>query len=185
MKDQSTIKSLILTAMFTAVLAVLSIIQIPMPSGVPITLQTFAVALSGYVLGWKMGAGAAALYMLIGAIGVPIYAGMVSGMGIVLGPTGGFLWGFILLAGFCGMGMMQGNRILQGICGLAGLVICHLLGSIQFSLVTGNGLWQSALIASIPYFIKDILSVAGALAVAHILRKQLAAAGVMGYGKTA
>lgn len=185
MKEQSTMKSLITMAMFSAVLAVLSVIQVPMPSGVPITLQTFAVALCGYVLGWKMGAGAAALYMLIGAIGVPVFAGMTSGMGVVLGPTGGFLWGFIIFAGVCGLGMKQRNRILQVVCGIGGLLVCHMLGILQFSLVTGNGLWQSALIASIPYLIKDILSVAGALLAALILRKQLAAAGVMVYGKAA
>ena len=60
---------IVLTGMFAAVLAALSQVQIPMPSGVPVTLQTFAVALTGYVLGWKYGLASTAIYTLLGAIG--------------------------------------------------------------------------------------------------------------------
>ena len=83
--------------MFTAVLAVLSILQIPMPTGVPITLQTFAMALCGYVLGWQSGVAATLLYIVLGTVGVPIFAGMSAGPGVLFGYTGGFIFGFIFL----------------------------------------------------------------------------------------
>ena len=70
---------IVLTGMFAAVLAALSQIQIPMPSGVPVTLQTFAVALTGYVLGWQYGLASTAIYILLGAIGLPVFAGCISG----------------------------------------------------------------------------------------------------------
>lgn len=71
--------------MMTAVLAVLSIVTIPLPTGVPVTLQTFAMAFCGYVLGWKLGGASSALYLILGAIGVPVYAGMSGGFGALLG----------------------------------------------------------------------------------------------------
>ena len=64
-------KTIVMTGMMTAVLAVLSQIQIPMPSGVPVTTQTFGVALCACVLGWKMGTASVAVYLLLGGSGVP------------------------------------------------------------------------------------------------------------------
>ena len=66
-------------AMFTAVVAVLSQIAIPMPSGVPVTLQTLAVALCGYVLGSKKGAVSLLVYALLGAVGAPVFANFKGG----------------------------------------------------------------------------------------------------------
>lgn len=68
-KSKLTTKQIVLTGMMTAVLAVLSIVTIPLPTGVPVTLQTFAMAFCGYVLGWKLGGASSALYLILGAIG--------------------------------------------------------------------------------------------------------------------
>ena len=92
-KSKLTTKQIVLTSMMTAVLAVLSIVTIPLPTGVPVTLQTFAMAFCGYVLGWKLGGASSALYLILGAIGVPVYAGMSGGFGALLGPAGGFIFG--------------------------------------------------------------------------------------------
>ena len=91
-KKQLSTKSIILVGMFAAVLAVMSQVAIPMPSGVPMTLQTFAVALAGAVLGWKLGALSALVYLLLGAAGVPVFSGMSGGLGVLLGKTGLFSW---------------------------------------------------------------------------------------------
>ena len=100
-KSKLTTKQIVLTGMMTAVLAVLSIVTIPLPTGVPVTLQTFAMAFCGYVLGWKLGGASSALYLILGAIGVPVYAGMSGGFGALLGPAGGFIFGFIPMAMLC------------------------------------------------------------------------------------
>ena len=94
-KMKISTKTIVTVGMFTAVLAVLSILQIPMPTGVPITLQTFAMALCGYVLGWQSGVAATLLYIVLGTVGVPIFAGMSAGPGVLFGYTGGFIFGFI------------------------------------------------------------------------------------------
>ncbi|MDD2979617.1 MAG: biotin transporter BioY [Hespellia sp.] len=172
-------KDMVLTGMLTAVLAVLSIIQIPMPSGVPITLQTFAVALCGYVLGSKRGTISVILYVLIGAVGVPVFAGMTGGFAALVGATGGFLFGFIPMAFLVGLGVRSKHKVLSVIWGVAGLAVCHVFGVIQFSIVTGTGLAASFAMASAPYLIKDVLSVIGAAVVAVAVRKGLAGANLM------
>ena len=172
-------KDMVLTGMLTAVLAVLSIIQIPMPSGVPITLQTFAVALCGYVLGKKKGTLATVLYVVIGTIGIPVFAGMTGGFSCLIGPTGGFIYGFIFLAFFSGAGMKNKNKVISVAFGVVGLAICHLLGALQFSIVTSTGFGASIMLVSVPYLLKDVLSVIGAMVVAIAVRKGLAGANLL------
>lgn len=183
MKKQMTTRAIVLTGMFTAILAVLSILEIPMPSGVPITLQTFAVALCGYVLGWRLGTGAVALYLLVGAVGVPVFAGMSGGIGFFAGPSGGFLFGFLILACLCGLGVQTGHWYAACGLGVTGLLLCHLAGVLQFELVTGSGFVQSLMLASVPFLLKDILSVVGALLAGGILRERLARARLLPHGR--
>jgi len=164
-------KFLVTTAMFTAVVAVLSILQIPMPSGVPITLQTFAIALCGFTLGWKQGTLSVFLYILLGAIGIPIYAGMTGGLGKLFGVTGGFLIGFLPMAALCGL--KRNASVLPILFGLLGLMICHIFGGLQYSILTGNSFFEAMLTVSVPYLVKDILSTIGAYFVSMALRAGL------------
>ena len=86
MKKTNT-KTIVMIGMFAAVLAVLSQISIPMPSGVPVTLQTFAVALTGFILGWKYGAISVGIYILLGTVGVPVFSNFSGGLGALFGKT--------------------------------------------------------------------------------------------------
>lgn len=176
--SRTSVQALAITGMFTAVLAVLSILQIPMPSGVPVTLQTFTVSLCGYVLGARRGTLCVALYLLLGIIGLPVFTGMTAGIGRIFGFTGGFLYGFLPLALACGLGSRVHHPAAAFLSGLLGLAICHLLGAVHYSIVAGCGVWQAFLLVSLPYLIKDVLSVAGALAAALILRKTMSRAGI-------
>lgn len=166
-------KTIVTVGMFTAILAVLSILQIPMPSGVPVTLQTFAMALCGYVLGWKKGTMSTILYVVIGAIGVPVYAGMTGGFSILFGYTGGFLVGFIFMTLLCGVGLRFKQKFLQMLLGVLGLVLCHFFGVMWFSIVAASTIVNSFLMVSVPYIIKDIISVVAAYFVAIAIRKAL------------
>ena len=163
-----SVRDLILIALFAALLAVLSQLAIPLPSGVPITLQTFAVALCGFTLGTKKGAIAVVVYLLLGAIGLPVFSHFMGGIGIFAGVTGGFLWGFIILAALCGTQKLYWAAL--------GLVLCHLLGTIQFSIVAGMTFTQSFLLSSAPFLIKDGISVVLAMFVSRAIQKGLAAA---------
>ena len=90
-------RDMVLCAVMAAVTAVCAQISIPMPSGVPVTLQTFAVPLTGYLLGMKYGLISVAVYILLGAAGVPVFTGFRGGIGTIAGPTGGFIVGFLLM----------------------------------------------------------------------------------------
>lgn len=172
-------KTIVTVGMFTAVLSVLSILQIPMPSGVPITLQTFAMALCGYVLGWKKGTASTMIYILLGTVGVPVFAGMTGGPSWLTGYSGGFIWGFIFMALLCGLGTKMKNIVLGILLGLAGLAVCHLFGVIQFSVVASSPLPASFLAVSVPYLLKDVISVVGAYLVAQPIRKALHAGNIL------
>lgn len=171
-KQDMTTQSMVRIAVFTAVLSVLSVLQIPMPSGVPVTLQTFAVALCGYVLGAWAGVGSVALYVAAGAVGIPVFAGMKGGIAVLVGPTGGFLFGFLFMVWLCGAGAGK-NKAVAAAMGLAGLVCCHLSGISGFVLATGAGYPQAFVTVSLPYLLKDALSVAAAVQVGALLRKRL------------
>ena len=176
MQKNST-KMMVLAGMFAAVLAVLSQIQIPLPSGVPLTMQTFAVALIGYVLGWKYGIVSVAVWILMGAVGVPVFSQFNGGPGVLAGATGGFIWGFIIMAALCGS-VYRKKTAVSVVYSLLGLAACHLIGVVQFSAVMKTGMAESFLLVSLPYLIKDVLSLAAAFAVAKAIRAGLNAAGI-------
>ena len=101
--SQLTTKKIILTGMFTAIIAVLSQLAVPMPSGVPATLQTLAIVFCGLLLGWRTGVMSVGLYITIGAIGLPVFSAFRSGLGTIFGVTGGFIFGFIPFVILCGI----------------------------------------------------------------------------------
>ena len=164
-------KTIVMTGMMTAVLAVLSQIQIPMPSGVPVTMQTFGVALCACVLGWKMGTASVAVYLLLGSFGVPVFAGLSGGLGTITGAMA-------LLTGLFTPSKNKAGTIL---CSTAGLAICHLLGALQFMLLMKMGFVESLMLVSVPYLLKDVISVVAAFVVGAAVRKALNAANILTY----
>ena len=136
----------VMAGVFAALLVVLSQVSIPLPTGIPVTLQTFAVALCGCVLGPAVGSAAVGVYLALGAVGVPVFAGFSGGAGALVGMTGGYL------------GAQQKNKFLALALGLAGLAVCHGCGAAQFALVMSISPAQAFLAASAPYLVKDVLS---------------------------
>ncbi len=179
MKKTISIRTITQVALFVAVTALLAQIAFPLPSGVPVTLQTLAIALCGYVLGWKLALVSTGVYALLGLVGVPVFAQLQSGPGTLFGPTGGFIWGFFALAGLCGAGLKLKIKPLAILLGLAGLAVCHTLGVLQFALVTKRTILQSFLLVSVPYLIKDALSIAGAFGLGFLIRNALKKTGLL------
>ena len=156
---RSRTRELVFAAMLAAVTAVCSQIAVPLPAGVPVTLQTFAVALTGYLLGWRYGLLSVGAYLLLGLAGVPVFAQMMSGPAVLFGITGGFLIGFLPMAALCGFSLRFPAVWTRIALGLAGLAVCHLAGALQFSLLTGTGFIASLPLVSLPYLAKDAVSV--------------------------
>ncbi|MCI8387155.1 MAG: biotin transporter BioY [Clostridiales bacterium] len=177
---RNAIRNIVQCGLFAAIIAVLTLITIPLPSGVPITLQTFAVALCGYSLGVKRGAVATGVYIALGAVGLPVFSGMKGGVAVLAGATGGYIYGFLGLAALCGLGAFiklkseskpakSLNIAIAILLGLAGLAVCHICGTLQFGALTGRGFVEAALVASVPYLLKDIVSVV----IAYLLGSQI------------
>lgn len=154
--------NLVLAALFTAVTAVLSQTAIPTPFDVPLTLQTFAVALCGYTLGIKWGMASITAYILLGTVGVPVFSGFKGGANVLFGATGGFIFGFLLLVLLCGLSHIIKNKYLKFLPGLAGLALCHLWGTAQYAVIYKMQIIPAFLLVSAPYLVKDVLSVIAA-----------------------
>lgn len=123
-----------LVAMFTAIIAVCAWISIPLPGGVSVTLQTFAVFLAVGTLGLKRGTLSVIVYVLLGAVGVPVFSLFKGGLAVLVGQTGGYIFGFVLSALVCGaICLAAKNRIWVLIVGMvAGLIVCYVVGTAWF-----------------------------------------------------
>jgi biotin transport system substrate-specific component len=165
--------NIVMTGMFSALLIVLSQLSIPMPTGVPVTLQTFAVAITGVILGWKFGFVSTLIYILLGVAGLPVFANFKAGLQAIAGPTGGFIYGFILMVILCGIGAKRKNILLGILMGIAGLLGCHALGINHYAFLSNTSFWKSALLVSIPYLIKDIVSIVLAFVIGVQVKKSI------------
>lgn len=148
---------LVMIALFAAITAVLSQVAIPMPTNVPVTLQTFAVALCGFCLGHRKGTVAILVYILLGVVGIPVFTGFKGGFACIASFTGGFIYGFMPFAFLSGLPVK--NKIIKVLLGVLGLFVLHFFGTLHYALLTSNGFIQAFLLVSAPYLIKDIISV--------------------------
>lgn len=164
-------------SIFAVLIAICSWIFIP--AAVPFTLQTFGVFIAVGVLGGRRGTMAVLLYILIGAVGLPVFAGPTGGVGVLAGTTGGYIVGFLLSALLMwGMEKLLGkSRIVLGISMVLGLAACYAVGTAWFMAVyaksTGAvGLGTVLGWCVIPFIIPDLVKIGLAL----LLTKRLAGA---------
>lgn len=164
-------------ALFAVMIAVCSWISIP--ATVPFTLQTFGVFLAVGVLGGKRGTLAVLVYLLLGIVGLPVFAGFSGGIGCLLGTTGGYIVGFL----FSALVMWAMERFLGkkpwvlALSMVLGLIVCYAFGTVWFMQVyaktTGAiGLWTALGWCVFPYIIPDLVKIV----LAMVLCKRLAAA---------
>ena len=177
--SKNAVKDLVFTAMFAALIAVCSILSIPIGE-VPITLQTFAVCLAAAMLGWKRGTLSVLIYVLLGAVGVPVFAGMTGGVGILAGPTGGYIIGKSgILAALIPAAIIIGlaadkweRKALPLIVAMVlGVLVCYLIGTIWFMVVTGMGIGESLMLCVVPFLIPDGVKIALAMILSNRLSK--------------
>ena len=152
-----------------ATIAVCSMITVP--ATVPFTLQSFAILLTVGLFGWKRGALAVLLYLAIGAVGVPVFSGFQGGAGVFLGPTGGFLWGFLPTALATGLLLGKNPSLWRRFAAMGvGMIILYLMGTLWFSFgYTGgaSSFWKSLLLCCVPYLLPDAAKVAIAALLSH------------------
>ena len=150
---------------------------IAVPGAVPFTLQTFAVFAAVELLGAQRAFWSVAVYLLMGAVGLPVFSGMTGGFGILMGQTGGYLWGFLLLPLICrGVAAVAGQGQIVRITGMAlGMLACYGLGTAWFVFVSGGTGRSAALtMCVLPFLLPDAVKLALAVGFAGRLRKRRA-----------
>lgn len=165
------VQEMVYSAVFAALIAVCAQIQIPLPP-VPVNLALLAVHLASALLGAKAAGGAAGAYALLGAMGLPVFSGMTGGPGVLFGPTGGFILGYILSAAVTAW-LLRGGRGFGRMC-LAmacGTLCCYGLGTIWFMVLTGTGLITALGWCVLPFLPGDAAKVLLAAAVARRMKR--------------
>lgn len=170
----TSIHRLTLCALLCALCAVLSQIQIPLPP-VPLSLSLLAVYLGGLLLGARGGAAAAGAYVALGAAGIPVFAGFSGGLSALLGPTGGFLIGYIPCAYITGalLRHLGGTRKAALLSMIAGTAVCYALGTAHFMLTSGARLSAALAACVLPFIPGDLVKMALAAHLAQRLRAAL------------
>jgi biotin transport system substrate-specific component len=163
---------MIYAAVFAAVLCVISPFTIPI-GPIPLSLATFAVYLAAAVLGWKYGTLSVLLYVLIGVIGVPVFSGFHGGFDRLVGPTGGFLIGYILCALTTGLTLLkrENKKWLYPAAMLAGTVMLYTLGTVWFIILTQSTLSAALLLCVVPFLPGDAIKIVLASVIAPQLRR--------------
>ena len=191
---KNTVKDLCMIAVFAAIISIVGQFSIPLPGGVPMTLQTLIIALAGAILGSRKGFWSTLVYILIGAIGVPVYAGWTGGVGALMGMTGGFLVSFPLIGLFTGLGdeigvrlsasagpvgrkVISGAGLLIGV--LVGYAVNYAVGSLWFMAVAQANLVTALTACVIPFIPTSILKAVLVLILGPVLKHSLEKAHVL------
>jgi len=174
-KTNLKIRDMCFIALFVAVIAVLAQVSVPLPLGVPFTMQTFAVMLAGIILGAKKAVVALIIYLLLGAVGAPVFTQFGGGFHRIIGPWGGFLMSYPFVALIIGLGSDSGKKILLAGCLAVGVIINLSMGMFWFAFNTGIGLQEAFTAAFAPFIIPEIIKLILAFSVGvpvrHILKK--------------
>jgi conserved hypothetical protein len=174
-KTNSKVTDIVYIGLSAAIIAVCSWISIPLT--VPITLQTMGVVLISGLFGAKRGTLSTLLYILIGAIGVPVFSGFKSGFGVLLGSTGGYIIGFIFTALIVGIVSDKTNKLWALILSMVvGILVCYAFGTAWFAVVYAKTNEPASLATIlgwcvIPFLIPDAVKIALAAVLTNRLKK--------------
>ena len=160
-QESRAVRTMFLVGGFALLTALGALIRIPLPfTPVPITLQTFFVLLAGATLGSKRGTLSQMVYVSAGAIGIPIFAGMVSGIALLAGPTGGFLAGFLLAPAVVSylIGDSSSRSRLMGAL-TAGTIVIFLSGNLWLWKITGGTLMNTLSLGFLPFIPGAIIKI--------------------------
>lgn len=178
MDSSNQLRMMVYAALFAALTAVGAFLAIPI-GPVPIVLQNMFVYLAGLLLGYRWGMASVGVYLLVGAVGLPVFAGGLGGIGRFVGPTGGYLIGYLPTVFLIGK---IANRdtpqmvtdVLAMICGTLALYAC---GVTWLKIVSGMSLGKTLALGMYPFLIGDAVKIAAAAAIARALRPVIRVSG--------
>jgi len=162
--DSNPLRSMVYASMFGALTAIGAFIVIPLQP-IPFTLQTFFTALAGTILGSRAGAVSQVVYVILGCIGLPVFAAGKAGLGVLFGPTGGYLLGFIAGAYVIGKIMecrKEAGIIYTSLAILAGDIVIYSLGTLQLAVVAQLSPLKALLLGVVPFVIPELIKLLAA-----------------------
>ena len=178
-KRNSTVYACSMTAVMAAVTCVLAPMSIPI-GPVPISLTNLAIYIALYLLGWKLGTLSCVVYLLIGILGVPVFSGFTGGLGKLLGPTGGYIIGFLPMAVIGGLFLKRFQHRGLHCFGLAlGTIVCYLLGTAWFCFSMKTSVAAALGQAVFPFIPFDAAKIVLAAGIGPLLRGRLLQAGLL------
>lgn len=169
---KSNISDIVIIGFFVAVIAVCSQIVIPFGQ-IPFTLQTVGVFLSASLLGTRRATCSVFVYILLGAVGLPVFSAFSGGLGFLLGPTGGYIIGFLFTAFVVGfitekLGKTVGVLILSM---TIGILLCYAVGTVWFCVIMKKDVLYGLLCCVVPYIIPDIVKIVATIFITQRLDK--------------
>lgn len=176
MNNSKALKQTLRAALCAALIAVSSFIIIPL-AAVPVTLQTLTVCVTAALLGLKWGVISVGVYILLGAIGLPVFSGFGGGIGVLMGAGGGFIWGFLIMAVVVGfVSDKLGADIVKMIIAMTvGTVCCYIAGILWYVFVysKGEGIMAALTACVFPFILPDIVKIIAAATISSRLKKRI------------
>jgi biotin transport system substrate-specific component len=174
--DLKQLQMIVIASLMAALIAVGAYLQIPLPLGpVPLVLQNLFVLLAGLLLGARWGLASVGIYLLVGAIGLPVFVGGKGGLAHFLGPTGGYLLGFAacaLVSGYLAGGL-RNHTTKDVFAVILGSLMVYLCGVPWLKLVTAMSWEKAVLVGMVPFLPGDALKAAAAVLLARAIRPML------------
>ena len=174
-KRNNRLYMFILCALFAALTVVGTFIQFPLPfTPVNINLALLSVYLAGGLLGPKYGILSQVVFLLLGAVGLPVFSNFSGGIGVLVGPTGGYLAGYILAA--LTVGLIVGKHLRPPVWRIAcacfaGMLACYIPGTIWFMIYMNVGLIAALAMCVVPFLLGDALKITAAVILIRTLRR--------------
>ena len=171
-----SVRDICYAGLFAAVIAVMAQISIPMPLGVPMTMQTFAITLAAVVLGSKLSAIATLVYLLLGAVGVPVLANFSGGIGKLIGPTGGYLFSYPLtaLAVALSVKLFKKRSVLSLSVGMTvGCLLSYTCGTLYYMAIGGVSLGAALASCVVPFIWFDVLKIVFCTALGTLVGRRM------------
>lgn len=174
MDNSEQLRMTVYTSLLAALTAAGAYLIIPI-GPVPISLQTLFIYLTGLLLGSRWGAAGVAVYLLAGACGLPVFAGGTGGIGRLLGPTGGYLFGYLAAAFVIGFITEKANRrwLADVAAMIAGTLVIYAAGVGWLKIVTGMTFSKAVTVGMLPFLIGDSLKILAAVPIAGAVRPLL------------
>ena len=181
MEDKKiTTYQMAVTALMAAVLCVIGPLSVPI-GAIPISLSNFVISLTVWLLGPKFGTLSVAIYLALGAVGMPVFSGYGGGLAKLAGPTGGYLIGYLAMAFIGGLFVekSKGNPVVSGIGLVIGVAVSYVFGTAWFVFQMGCELSYALAVCVYPFIAFDLAKVIIACVIGALLRKRLTQAGVL------